>query len=350
MRSHHAGEAKEPESRTLARTGRTTGEVLKPDEGRIPPQGGWREELVSPIAGLSPWQLFFRSFRKDRVALAGLAFIAVLIVVALGAPLIANLVVHHGPNDLYIRQTISENGLPSGPSTRFWFGADTTGRDVFVRVLYGARTSLIVAVVATGTSVILGIAVGLTAGFSGGVVDSALSRLTDFVLALPALLLSLGLVSVCGLRQQGCLFGLIRPGMMLVSVVIALFSWPYLARIVRGQVLSLRQREFVEAAVALGASPSRIAVREILPNIVGPIIVYTTLLIPNNILFEASLSFLGLGVPPSTPSWGQMLSQASSIFTVAWWMMLFPGLFLFLTTYAFNIVGDGLRDALSGER
>jgi peptide/nickel transport system permease protein len=325
-------------------------EAFRPGEDGPPHRGDGTEDVTSRVAGLTPWQIFFRSFRKDRLALAGVAFIAVLIVVALGAPLIARFVVHHGPNDLYIQQTISENGLPSGPSTRFWFGADTTGRDVFVRVLYGARTSLIVAFAATGASVILGIVVGLTAGFSGGIADSVLSRFTDFVLALPALLLSLGLVSVCGLRQEGCLFGLVRPGMMLVSLVIALFSWPYLARIVRGQVLSLRQREFVEAAVALGARPSRIAFREVLPNVVGPIIVYTTLLIPNNILFEASLSFLGLGVPPSTPSWGQMLSQASSIFTVAWWMMLFPGLFLFLTTFAFNIVGDGMQDALSGGR
>jgi len=131
-----------------------------------------------------------------------------------------------------------------------------------------------------------------------------------------------------------------------VSYVIGFFNWPYIARIVRGQVLSLREKEFVEAARAQGAGDLRIMTREILPNLVGPIIVYTTLIIPNNILFEAALSFLGIGVPPGTASWGKMLYDASGIFTVAWWMMIFPGLFLFLTTLAFNMVGDGLRDAL----
>jgi peptide/nickel transport system permease protein len=158
------------------------------------------------------------------------------------------------------------------------------------------------------------------------------------------LLLALGLAAACGL--QPCLGGLIKPGLLVVSLIIGLFSWPYIARIVRGQVLSLREKEFTEAARSLGASNWRIMSREILPNVAAPIIVYTTLIIPSNILFEAALSFLGVGVPQETPSWGRMLSDASVIFTVAWWMMLFPGLFLFLTTLAFNLVGDGLRDAL----
>ncbi|HEX5947980.1 MAG TPA: ABC transporter permease, partial [Actinomycetota bacterium] len=157
----------------------------------------------------------------------------------------------------------------------------------------------------------------------------------------------LGLVSACGLSASGCLFGLIQPGLLLVSYIIALFTWPYIARIVRGQVLSLREKEFVEAARAQGAGESRTIFREILPNVTAPIIVYTTLIIPSNILFEAGLSFLGIGVKPGTASWGKMLADAGGgIFTVAWWMMLFPGLFLFLTTLAFNLVGDGLRDAL----
>jgi len=166
------------------------------------------------------------------------------------------------------------------------------------------------------------------------------------VMSLPVLLLALGLVAACGGSAKGCLGGLVRPGLLLVSYVIALFNWPYIARIVRGQVLSLREKEFVEAARAQGAGNGRIMAKEILPNVVAPIIVYTTLIIPNNILFEAALSFLGIGVPQTTPSWGKMLSDASTIFTVAWWMMVFPGLFLFLTTLAFNLVGDGLRDAL----
>jgi peptide/nickel transport system permease protein len=178
-------------------------------------------------------------------------------------------------------------------------------------------------------------------------VDTFISRTIDVVLSLPVLLLALGLVSACGTTRQGCgvLFFRITPGLWLVSYVIGLFSWPYIARIVRGQTLSLREKEFVEAARSLGASNLRIVMREILPNVAAPIIVYTTLIIPNNVLFEAALSFLGIGVPQTTPSWGRMLSEASTSFTYAPWMMIFPGLFLFLTTLAFNLVGDGLRDA-----
>jgi peptide/nickel transport system permease protein len=217
-----------------------------------------------------------------------------------------------------------------------------------VRVVYGARTSLTVALVATGISLFIGVALGLTAGYYRGKVDTFISRLIDIVLSLPVLLLALGLVAACGLSREGCLGGLIRPGLLLVSYVIGLFSWPYIARIVRGQVLSLREKEFVEAARAQGAGNVRIMTREILPNVVAPIIVYTTLIIPNNILFEAALSFLGIGVPPTTPSWGRMLSDASvqATYTVAPWIMIFPGMFLFATTLAFNLVGDGLRDAL----
>ena len=182
--------------------------------------------------------------------------------------------------------------------------------------------------------------------FVGGKVDTFISRLMDIILSLPVLLLALGLVSACGLEPSGCLGGLIKPGLLLVSYVIGLFSWPYLARIVRGQVLSLREKEFIEAARSMGAGNIRIMFKEILPNLIAPIIVYTTLLIPANILFEAALSYLGIGVPITTPSWGRLLSDASHIFDVAWWTMFFPGVFLLTTTLAFNLVGDGLRDAL----
>ena len=193
---------------------------------------------------------------------------------------------------------------------------------------------------------ISGFHVGLVAGFYGRRVDTVLSRFTDIIMSLPVLLLALGLVAGCGLQSQGCLGGLIKPGLLLVSYVIGLFNWPYISRLVRGEVLRLREKEFVEAARAAGASNLRIMTREVLPNVFAPVLVFTTLIIPNNILFEAALSFLGIGVPPTTPSWGKMLSDAGSIFTVAWWMMVFPGLFLFATTLAFNLVGDGLRDAL----
>jgi peptide/nickel transport system permease protein len=165
---------------------------------------------------------------------------------------------------------------------------------------------------------------------------------------MPVLLLAIGLASVCSISPNGCLGGLLQPGLTLVIGIIALFTWPNMARLVRGQALTLREKEFVEAARSLGARGYRIMFKELLPNLLAPIVVYATLLIPSNILFEAALSFLGVGVPQSTPSWGRMLSDASAgqIFTVAWWMMLFPGLFLLATTLSFNLVGDGLRDAL----
>ncbi len=185
-------------------------------------------------------------------------------------------------------------------------------------------------------------------GFRGGVADTVISRLVDIVLSMPILLFAIGIASVCSISANGCLHGLLQPGFSLVIALIAVFTWPNIARIVRGQVLSLREREFIEAARSLGAKAPWIMFRELLPNLVAPIVVYTTLIIPSNILFEAYLSFLGIGVPQSTPSWGRMLSDASNgqFFTYAWWMMLFPGMFLLLTTLSFNLVGDGLRDAL----
>ena len=318
--------------------------VLAPEQG--PEVGGRPSERVT---GRSPWELFWRRFRKDRYAIAGLIVIGIMVLLAVGAGLIAKFV-GHGVNDIsHLRDMTTDIGLPKGPNfdLKFYFGADTVGRDLFVRVVYGARTSLVVAFFATGISVVIGVAVGLTAGFYRGKVDTFLSRTTDVVMSLPILLLAIGLASACGASREGCLWGLLRPGLLLISVIIGFFNWPYIARIVRGQVLSLREKEFVEAARAQGAGDFRIMRRHILPNVIAPIIVYTTLIIPNNIIFEASLSFLGVGVPPLTPSWGRMLADAGGgIFTVAPWLMLFPGMFLFLTTLAFNLVGDGMRDAL----
>ena len=303
-------------------------------------------EPSKQVVGLSPGRLFWRRFKKDRFALAGIVFIIIMIALALSAPAFAALT-GHGPNQVDPQTALDQTyGLPVGPNSEYWFGADTAGGDLFVRVIYGARTSLTVALLSTGLSLLVGVTLGMMAGYYRGKIDTFISRLIDIVLSLPVLLLALGLVAACSLSKTGCLGGLIRPGLLLVSYVIGLFSWPYIARIVRGQVLSLREKEFVEAARSQGAGDFRIMSREILPNVVAPIIVYTTLIIPNNILFEAALSFLGAGVPPDVPSWGKMLSEAATIFTVAWWMMVFPGLFLFLTTMAFNLVGDGLRDAL----
>jgi len=300
-------------------------------------------EVSQQVIGRSPWELFWRRFRRDKVAMGGALIVIVMFLIAILAPVLASFT--HGPNEVHLDR-LDSFGIPTGPQAGFPFGVDTAGRDLMVRVAYGARTSLFIAFFATGIASTIGVTLGIIAGFYRGKVDTLISRTIDVVLSLPVLLLSLGLVSACGVSAEGCLGGLIKPGLLLVSYVIALFTWPYIARIVRGQVLSLREKEFVEAARSLGSNNRRIMFRELLPNCAASIIVYTTLIIPNNILFEAALSFLGIGVPQETPSWGRQLSDAGSIFTVAWWMMLFPGLFLFFTTLAFNLFGDGLRDAL----
>jgi ABC-type dipeptide/oligopeptide/nickel transport system permease subunit len=206
--------------------------------------------------------------------------------------------------------------------------------------------SLKVALVATAIAMLIGLVVGLLAGFYRGWVDTVLSRLIDVLLAFPILLLALGIAAACSLGN-GCLGGLIKPGLGVVIFVIAFVNWTYIGRIIRGQVLSLREKEFVEAARALGASNRRIIAREILPNLVTPIIVYASLILPTNVLFEAALSFLGVGVQPPTASWGQMIAAATPIFDTAWWYMVFPGVALVLTVLAFNLVGDGLQDALN---
>ena len=302
-----------------------------------------------PVHARTSWELFWAKFVQDRVALGGMIFIIVLVALAIFAPLIA-LLVGHSPNQLF-GTMLTPLGLPKGPNASFWFGADQAGRDVFVRTLYGARTSLTVSVVGTGAATALGTITGAVAGYFGGWLDTVISRFVDVLLSLPLLLFAIGLASVCSVSTRGCFGGVLQPGLPLVMAIIALFTWPYMARIVRGQVLALKERDFTEAARALGARDSRIMFIDLLPNMTAPIIVYATLTLPTNILFEASLSFLGVGVPQSTPSWGRMLSDATSgsLFTYAWWMMLYPGLFLLLTTLAFNLVGDGLRDALLPE-
>jgi ABC-type dipeptide/oligopeptide/nickel transport system permease subunit len=304
--------------------------------------------LVEPgggeITARSPLQLFWRRFRSDRVAIAAMAFIVVLIIVAIAAPLIVNALNLHPLNSPDTKE-LDAFGQPIGPNSAHPLGVDDLGRDILARVLYGARVSLEVAFISTGLAVVIGVAVGTLAGFFGGWLDTLLSRIMDVVLAFPILLLAIGLSSACTLGN-GCLGGLITPGRTTLIVVIALSSWPYIGRIIRGQVLSLREKEFVEAARSLGASDGRIMRREILPNLVAPIIVYSSLVLPTNVLYEAALSFLGVGVQPPTASWGQMIATAAPIFDSAWWYMVFPGIALVLTVLAFNLVGDGLQDAL----
>jgi len=304
------------------------------------PSGG-----TDTVAARSPLELFWRRLRGDRVALTALAFIVLLILVAIFAPLVVKLVGAPPPNQQSTAALDPMFGSPTGPSAKHIFGVDQLGRDVFSRVVYGARVSLEVAIISTGLAVIFGTIAGMLAGYYRGWVDTIISRVLDILLAFPILLLGIGLASACSLGN-GCLGGTIQPGLRVVILVIAIASFPYIARIVRGQVLSIREKEFIEAAKSLGASNRRIIFRQVLPNLVAPIIVYTTLVLPQNILFEAALSFLGVGVQPPQASWGQMIADAVGIFDTAWWFMFFPGIALVLTVLAFNLVGDGLQDAL----
>jgi peptide/nickel transport system permease protein len=295
------------------------------------------------IAARSPLELFWRRLRNDKVALVALGIVAFMLLMAIFAPLIVKLFGFSDPN-VQNDDLLGDFGEPTGPSSAHLMGVDERGRDVLSRVIYGSRVSLEVAFIATALAVVIGVTVGLVAGYYRGWVDTLLSRVMDLFLAFPVLVLAVGLGVACA---DGCLGGAIQPGLMVVIFVITLTTWPYIARIVRGQVLSLREREFVEASMSLGARDRRIIFREILPNLVAPIIVYATVLIPQNILYEAALSFLGVGVDPSKPSWGAMISDAANIFQDAWWFMAFPGLALLITVLAFNIVGDGLQDALN---
>src|SRR6266540_4234832 len=303
------------------------------------------QDSTAAIAARSPLELFWRRIRHDKVALGAAAFIVLLVLCAILAPLLIKLVGTTGPTDQNPK-ALDSFGTPTGPTGVHPFGVDQLGRDVFARVLYGARVSLEVAIIATALSVTIGVIVGMVAGYFRGWVDTGLSRLIDVLLAFPILLLAIGLASACSLGN-GCLGGAIKPGLTVVIFVIAFVNWTYIARIIRGQVLSLREKEFVDAARSLGASNRRIIFRELLPNLVAPIIVYSTLVIPQNILFEAALSFLGVGIQPPNASWGQMLADATSIFDTAWWYMVFPGSALLLTVLAFNLLGDGLHDALN---
>src|SRR5690349_24501924 len=298
------------------------------------------------IARKTPSRLFWERFKQDKAALAAAVVIGLLILIAIVGGPVAQSITGHPQNQTYENMT-DAYGVPLGPNSQFWFGADSAGRDLFVRTMYGARTSLFVGVVASGLALFIGLVVGMVAGFFGGWIDTLLSRSADVLLAVPQILIAVGVVAACSSSKSGCdlkLFHL-QPGLPVVIAVITVFSWSYIARIVRGYTLSLREKEFVEAARSLGANNVRILATEILPNLVGPLIVYATLLIPTNILFEAALSYLGLGVPATTPSWGAILNDASGLYDVAWWLMLFPGAFLIITTLAFNLLGDGLRDA-----
>lgn len=293
------------------------------------------EEPGAPkvIEGRSTWQLAWARLRKDRAAVISAAVILLIILIAIFAPAFAA-ATGHGVDHQYRTTGLTPDGLPRGPSGKFLLGTDDLGRDILVRLAYGARISLFVGVVTTLITCTIGAILGMAAGYFGGVIDSIIARLVDLVLSIPFLLFAISLISVT------------RPGLLIVIIVIAIFGWAAVARIVRGQVLSIREKEYIEAARSLGASPWRIMFVDILPNVLTQLIVYATLLIPINIVVEASLSYLGLGVPPPTADWGQMLAEAQNIYQQAWWFLVFPGLALLITTLSFNILGDGVRDAL----
>lgn len=291
-------------------------------------------EGPSGIQARTPRQIFWMRFKQDKLAIFGAILVIFMVLVALLAPVAAQVTGH--PFDEQYRDRISAFGTPLGPTSEFIFGNDDLGRDVFVRTLYGAQVSLKIAIIATGIELAIGIFLGMLAGFMRGWVDTVVSRLIDLILSVPFLLLGIALSVTLG------------GGETLVIFIIAFFGWPYIARIVRGQTLSLREAQFVEASYSMGAGSGYIMLREILPNLVAPIIIYATLIIPQNIVAEAALSFLGVGVKQPTAAWGEMLASATGYVAAgsAWWFMVYPGTALFLTVLGFNLLGDGLRDAL----
>ncbi|MDQ1036025.1 peptide/nickel transport system permease protein [Streptomyces sp. V3I8] len=300
------------------------------------------------VQGRSLSRIAWERLKRDKLALAGGMVVILLILVAVFAPLIASLVgqdpeTHH--EELIDPLFSTPTGSFGGMSGDHLLGVEpVSGRDIFARIVYGARISLLVGFLSALVAVVLGTILGVLAGFFGGWVDAAVSRVMDGLLAFPQLLFIIALVSV----MPNEMLGLTGTGVRLfvMILVIGFFGWPYVGRVVRGQTLSLREREYVEAARSLGAGRFYILFKELLPNLVAPIIVYTTMMIPTNILTEAALSFLGVGVKPPTASWGQMLSSAIDYYDSDPMYMVIPGVAIFITVLSFNLFGDGVRDAL----
>jgi peptide/nickel transport system permease protein len=311
-----------------------------------PEQGTPLSVPGAAIEGRSLGQIAWMRLRQDKVAMAGGVVVVFLILVAIFGPLLVQSPYAYHEN--LIDPTYSRPyGAWGGISLAHPFGLEPiTGRDLLARVVYGARVSLIIASLATALAVGIGVVMGVIAGFFGGWVDSVIARAMDIFLAFPLLVFAIALVGVIPSSAFGLSGNSLRIGLLIF--VIGFFAWPYMGRIIRGQTLSLRQREFVDAARSMGARGPYILFRELLPNLVGPILVYATLLIPTNILFEAALSYLGVGIIPPLPSWGGMLSDAvnNGDYSIDPMYMIIPGLAIFITVLAFNLFGDGLRDAL----
>ena len=329
-------------------------EVLQPvtlglevDPTATPPPEAVLQGPIGKIEGRSLGQIAWMRLRRDKVAMTGGAVVIFLIVTAVFAPLIVGLL-GHPPNEFHQELINADTQVPikgfGGISGKFLFGIEpVNGRDLFSRVLYGAQISLLIAFLATSLSVVIGTVMGVTAGYFGGWVDTLISRLMDIFLAFPLLVFALALAGV--IPDQA--FGLKGDQLKIAVIIfiIGFFNWPYIGRIIRGQTLSLREREFVDAARSMGARQPYILFKELLPNLLAPILVYSTLLIPSNILFEAALSYLGVGVQPPRATWGGMLSDATQWYQVDPEFLLPAGLAIFVTVLAFNLFGDGLRDA-----
>ena len=314
-------------------------------------------EGTEPVRARSYWEQVWIRFKRDKVALAsGIFIIFLILTAAFGGPIAAALL-GHGPDDIFF-SGVNNDLLPVGPwthvqdqlhpghTTLFILGADgTLGRDEFLRLLYGARVSLEVAVLSTVGVMTIGITMGVVAGYFRGWIDAVISRIIEVTMAFPALLFIIALAATIGDRLNNITFGVFGKGVITLVLVFTVFGWFYPARIVRSAVLSLREKEFVEAARMVGASDLRIMRSHVLPHLVAPIVVVSTLIVAQYILAEAGLSFLGLGVKLPTPSWGVLLAAAPEFYKTVPWLMLWPGLAVLATTLSFNLLGDGLRDA-----
>ncbi len=327
-------------------------------------EGTSQEGGETQVKARGYWELIWSRFKRDRLALMSVGFIILLFFGSFVlAPIMAR-ILGHGPNDIFA-DGVNQNSLtPVGPwthistapypgasghftTTLLPLGADgALGRDLFLRLLYGAQTSLEVALLATFGSVGIGVVMGLLAGYFRGWVDTVVSRLIEIVMVFPFLLFIIAIRVVAGDTLNKITFGgILAPGVFTLALIFAVFGWFYPARIIRGVVLSLREKEFVEAARMTGASDLRIMRSHLLPHLVAPIIVYSTLIIASNIIAEAGLSFLGLGIEQPTASWGNLLAAAPEYYLTQPWLMIWPGLAILMTTFAFNLLGDGLRDA-----
>jgi peptide/nickel transport system permease protein len=273
--------------------------------------------------------LFWSQFRKDKLALAGLSAVSLLVFLGLFAPWLAP----YDPTEQFF-DGLTLDGSPLPPSSRFWFGTDTNGRDQFSRLLYGAQTSIMIGVVANGIAITVGTLLGVAAGYLRGWLGAGIMRFTDLMMAFPPLLLAIALTAI------------VKPGLEIVILVIALVNWVQVARVIYTQSVALSEREYIEAARAVGAGPLRILFRHLIPHLVPTVIVYGTLGIAATVLLESTLSFLGRGVQPPTPAWGMMIFESQSYFLSAPWLVFIPGAAIVILALSFNLVGDGLRDAL----